>query len=45
MILYGKNTLKKWMKNSYSIPIFVEEEKRKITGNENLPYNFLLEGG
>ena len=27
----------------YSIPIFVEEEKRKITGNENLPYNFLLE--
>lgn len=28
----------------HNIPIFVEDEKRRITVDENLPYNFLLEG-
>ncbi len=28
----------------HNIPIFVEDENRKITANENEPYNFLLEG-
>ena len=28
----------------HHIPIFVEEEERKITANENEAYNFLLEG-
>ena len=28
----------------YSIPIFVEDEERKITANKDEPYNFLLEG-
>ena len=27
-----------------NIPIFVEDENRKITVNEDEPYNFLLEG-
>lgn len=28
----------------HNIPIFVEDENRKITANEDEPYNFLLEG-
>ena len=28
----------------HHIPIFVEDEARKITANENEAYNFLLEG-
>ena len=28
----------------HNIPIFVEDVNRKITANENEPYNFLLEG-
>ena len=28
----------------HNIPIFVEDEERKITVDEKLPYNFLLEG-
>jgi site-specific DNA-methyltransferase (adenine-specific) len=28
----------------HNIPIFVEDENRKITVNEDEPYNFLLEG-
>lgn len=28
----------------HNIPIFVEEEERKVTANENEAYNFLLEG-
>ena len=28
----------------HNIPIFVEDENRKITVNEDKPYNFLLEG-
>lgn len=29
----------------HNIPIFVEDEERKITVDEKLPYNFLLERG
>lgn len=28
----------------HNIPVFVEDKERKITVDENLPYNFLLEG-